>query len=233
MKQTSAGREDAGAEPHSTGRPKLTHELGAAHRWHRSITSCRSGMARKGSPSLHPSECQLGRVVADREVLAGLEEEIAARLGLVRRLRSRLANGRRLENFTRVAFGDNAPNGLNDVHCMKARSWIRRVATCSPSRRRSSRRIASWCPRPSQRNASAGKARVTAVALAIPLDRCLGMFPQPFRAGPRAAACMRATVSMSDRRRGVRGNASPSRLRGAVDLMQRRSADPLATKGPR
>jgi hypothetical protein len=31
------------------------------------------------------------------------------------------AKGRRLENFTRVeTFGDNAPNGLNDVHWVKA-----------------------------------------------------------------------------------------------------------------
>jgi len=31
------------------------------------------------------------------------------------------ANGRRLENFTRVeTFGDNAPNGTNDVHWVKA-----------------------------------------------------------------------------------------------------------------
>ena len=31
------------------------------------------------------------------------------------------ANGRRLENFTRVeTFGDNAPNGVNDVHWLRA-----------------------------------------------------------------------------------------------------------------
>ena len=30
-------------------------------------------------------------------------------------------DGKRLENFTRVeTFGDNAPNGLNDVHWVKA-----------------------------------------------------------------------------------------------------------------
>ena len=46
------------------------------------------------------------------------------------------AQGRRLENFTRVeTFGDHQENGINDVHWVKATGRPATAARCSPSRR--------------------------------------------------------------------------------------------------